>query len=186
VNYRVTVAGQAFEIEVDHERRVRINGRPLYLDLEQVGGLPIYSLALDDTGYVVFVEEAQEHYRVEVQGQVYDVNVERQLPQLVARKIECRGDGRSDGRGDGRSDAGECLAVTAPLAGRLLSLLVAVSDQVEAGQVLAVVESMKMLIQLKASQPGMVAAVHGPPGRDVNQGEELLTLRLAGPASQAH
>jgi len=182
VNYRVTVAGQAFEIEVDHERRVRINGRPLYLDLEQVGGLPIYSLALDDTGYVVFVEEAQEHYRVEVQGQVYDVNVERQLPQLVARKIECRG----DGRGDGRSDAGECLAVTAPLAGRLLSLLVAVSDQVEAGQVLAVVESMKMLIQLKASQPGMVAAVHGPPGRDVNQGEELLTLRLAGPASQAH
>ena len=182
MNYRVTVAGQAFEIEVDHERRVRINGRPLYLDLEQVGGLPIYSLALDDTGYVVFVEEAQEHYRVEVQGQVYDVNVERQLPQLVARKIECRG----DGRGDGRSDAGECLAVTAPLAGRLLSLLVAVSDQVEAGQVLAVVESMKMLIQLKASQPGMVAAVHGPPGRDVNQGEELLTLRLAGPASQAH
>jgi biotin carboxyl carrier protein len=160
------VAGQAFEIEVDHERLVRINGRPLYLDLEQVGGLPVYSLALDDTGYVVFVEEAQGHYRVEVQGQVYDVDVERQLPQLVAPKIECHG------------DAGDCLAVTAPLAGKLLSLLVAAGDQVEAGQMVAVVESMKMQIQLKASRPGTVEEVHGPPGRNVDQGERLLTLRL--------
>jgi propionyl-CoA carboxylase alpha chain len=173
VKYQVTVAGRSFEIEVDHERLVRINDRPLYLNLEQVGGLPVYSLALDDTGYIVFVEEAQGHYQVEVQGQVYSVSVERQLPRLAAQRVECA------------SGAGGCLAVTAPLAGTLSSLLVAVGDQVEAGQPVAIVESMKMQMQLKASRPGVVEAVHGPPGRNVDQGEELLTLRIAQQASQA-
>jgi biotin carboxyl carrier protein len=118
VKYLVTVAGQSFEIEVDHERLVRINGRPQYLDLEQVGGLPVYSLALDDAGYIVFVEEAQGHYQVEVQGQVYSVSVERQFPRLAGRRVECPG------------GAGDCLAINAPLAGKLFSLLVAAGDQV--------------------------------------------------------
>jgi acetyl-CoA carboxylase biotin carboxyl carrier protein len=173
VKYLVTVAGQSFEIEVDHERLVRINGHPLYLDLEQVGGLPVYSLALDDTGYVVFVEGTQGDYQVEVQGQAYSVSVKRQLPRLAAPRVECL------------SDAGDCLAVTTPLAGNLISLLAAVGDQVEAGQAVAVVESMKMQIQLKASQSGMVEVVHGPAGRNVDEGEELLRLRVGRRASQA-
>jgi biotin carboxyl carrier protein len=172
VNYLVTVAGQAFEIEVDHERLVRINGRPLYPDLEQEEGLPVYALALDDAGYVVFVEEAQGHYRVEVQGRIYEVDVERQVPRLAPRQAECSG------------DAGDCLAVTAPLAGNLSALLVAAGDPVEAGQAVAVVESMKMQMQLKASRSGIVEAVHGPAGRNVDKGEKLVTLRLTPQAPQ--
>jgi len=53
VNYRVTVAGHSFDIEVEHDRLVRVNGQPLYLELEQVSGLPLYSLGLDDEGYLV-------------------------------------------------------------------------------------------------------------------------------------
>ncbi len=59
MKYEVTVAGRIFEIEVRHNRLVEADGRPLYVDLEQVGGLPVYSLTLDDMGYVVFVEEGQ-------------------------------------------------------------------------------------------------------------------------------
>lgn len=165
MKYRVTVAGRAFEIEVDHDRLVRVNGHPLYVDLEQVGGLPVYSLALDDEGYVVFVEEGQREYRVEVQGQVYPVDVQRQRPQVAARRIECPSEGR------------DCLAISAPLAGSLVSLLVAAGDSVEVGQAVAIVESMKMKMELKAPQAGLVEAVHGPPGRNVDQGEELVIVR---------
>jgi len=31
---------------------------------------------------------------------------------------------------------------------------------------------------------GVVEAVHGPPGQDVDEGEELLTLRIARQVSQ--
>lgn len=165
MKYQVSVGGRSFEIEVDHDRLVRVNGRPLYVDLEQVGGLPVYSLALDEVGYVVFVEEAQEEYRVEVKGQVYPVEVQSQRPRLAPRQVECTTDG------------GQCLAISAPLAGNLVSLLVTAGDPVDAGQVVAVVESMKMKMELKAPQAGVVEAIHGPPGRGVDQAEELVILR---------
>lgn len=166
MNYRVTVAGRSFDIEVEHERLVRVNGHSLYLDLEQVSGLPLYSLGLEDEGYLVFVEEGQGEYQVEVQGQNYSVQIEELRPRLATQRIECSGDGQ------------ECLAISAPLAGSLVSLLVSAGDRVEKGQAVAVVESMKMQMELKAPQAGVVEAMHGTPGRTVDQDEVLVVLRL--------
>jgi oxaloacetate decarboxylase alpha subunit len=166
VNYRVTVAGRSFDIEVEHERLVRVNGHSLYLDLEQVGGLPLYSLELDDEGYLVFVEEGQGEYQVAVQGQNYPVRVEELCPRLATNRVECSGDGQ------------ECLAISAPLAGNLVSLLASAGDWVEDGQAVAIVESMKMQMELKAPRSGMVKAVHGMPGRTVDQDEVLIVLQL--------
>lgn len=164
MKYQVTVGGRSFEIEVDHDRLVRVNGHSLYVELEQFSGLPLYTLALDDEGFIVFVEEGLDEYRVEVEGEVYPVEVHRQRPQLAARQVECE-------------DDTDCLVIRAPLAGNLLSLQVAEGQEVEARQPLAIVESMKMQMELKALEAGIVQEVHGPPGRMVRQGEELITLR---------
>ena len=166
MKYRVTVGGRSFEIEVDHDRLVRVNGRSLNVELEQVGGLPLYTLALDGEGHVVFIEEGQDEYRVEVQGEIYPVEVQRQRPKLANRQIEC-------------ASAGDCLAIRAPLAGNLISLLAAEGQKVEARQPVAIVESMKMQMEIKAPQAGVVEEVYGPPGRTVGQGEELVVLRPA-------
>lgn len=170
MKYQVSVDGQSFEIEVDRDWLVRVNGHPLYIDLEQVGGLPVYSLAVGDEGYVVFVEEAQGEYHVEVGGQIFPVEVQSQRPQFAARHDQCS------------SEKGECIAVHAPLAGNLVSLPVSVGDQVEAGQVVAIVESMKMRMELKSAQAGVVETLYGPAGRSVDQGEELVVLAPESPA----
>jgi len=164
MKFQTKIAGRTFEIEVDHDRLVWVNGQPLYVDLEQVGGLPVYSLALGDEGYVLFVEEGQDTYEVEVQGRVFPVDVQRQRPRLAVRRVECAGNG-------------DCLLIGAPLAGRLVALPVTAGDRVTAGQVIATVESMKMQMELKAPRAGVVEAIHGSPGRDVSQGEALVTLR---------
>jgi len=164
MKYKVTVGGRAFEIEVDHDRLVRVNGQSLYVELEQLSGLPLYTLALDDEGFIVFVEEGLDDYRVEVEGEVYPVEVQRQRPQLAARQVEC-------------DSSTECTVICAPLAGNLLSVHAVVGQEVEAKQPLAVVESMKMRMEIKAPGAGIVEEVHGPPGRMVRQGEELVTLR---------
>lgn len=165
MKYTVTAGGQAFEVEVDHDRLVWVNGRPLYVEMEQVGGLPVYSLALDDAGYVLFVEKKREEYLVEVQGQLCPVEVRLQRSQLESQRDDC-----PDGDG-------ACLTISAPLPGRLTSLPVALGEGVEAGQVVAEVESMKMQMELKASLAGVVEAIHGPVDRDVVQGEVLVALR---------
>jgi len=164
VKYRVMAGGRPFEIEIDHERLAWVDGQPLYLELEQVGGLPVYSLSLDEAGYMLFVEEGQEEYRVEVQGRLYPVQVEEVRPCLVPRD------------GDRAGGRAERSTVRAPLAGHFVALPVSQGQQVTEGQVVAVVESMKMQMELKAPQAGVVAEVYGPAGRDVAQGEALVTI----------
>jgi biotin carboxyl carrier protein len=165
MKFDVTVAGESFEIEVDHERLVWVNGQPLYVELEQVGGLPVYSLALDEEAHVLFVEKGQNEYQVEVQGQVHPVEVKLHRAHPRRHRVECAEGGA------------ECFAIRVPLAGRLLSLPVEVGDHVRVGQVVAVVESMKMQMELRAAEEGLVEVVHGPPGRDVGQDEKLVILR---------
>ncbi|MFC2023451.1 biotin/lipoyl-containing protein [Chloroflexota bacterium] len=165
MKYQVSVAGQTFEMEVLHHRLVQVNGQPLYVDLDQVGGLPLYSLSLDDEEYLVFVDEGQSDYEVEVEGRVYKVGVESQFPRLPAR--------RSEGPGEGET----CHVVTAPLAGHLISLPVAVGQGVEAGQVAAVIESMKMEMKLRFSRAGVVEVTHVESGQDVQRGDRLVTFR---------
>lgn len=167
MKFQTTIDGRSFEIEVEHEQLVRINGRPMYIDLEQVGGLPLYALQVDDEAYLLFVEKDQEQYQVEVRGRLFPVQVEPSRPQLGPRVVECPEGGNG------------CLAIAAPLAGRLLELPVTRGEAVEAGQVVAVIESMKMQMELKAPRAGTVAAVHAEAGSDVPRGAELVTIEAA-------
>jgi biotin carboxyl carrier protein len=167
VKYCVVIGGRSFVIEIDHERLAWVDGQPLYLDLEQVGGLPVYSLSLDETGDMLFVEESQEAYRVEVQGQIYPVRVERPGPCLAPRTAQ-----------DGGKETVQ-TTICAPLAGYLTALPLLESEWVAAGQVVAVVESMKMQMELRTPREGRIVKVHGPQGRDVIRGEELVTINAA-------
>jgi biotin carboxyl carrier protein len=165
VKYQVSVAGQSFEIDVLHSRLVQVGGRSLYVDLDQVGGLPLYNLTLDDEEYLVFVDDGLNEYEVEVEGRVYRVGVESQQTRLPPRSSKRHGYGKT------------CLVVRAPLAGHLISVPVAVGQRIAAGQVAAVIESMKMQMKLKSPQAGVVEVTHVVPGQAVRQGDELVTMR---------
>ena len=60
--------------------------------------------------------------------------------------------------------------------GKVVRVLVAQGDQVEAGQGLVIVEAMKMQNELKAPRAGKVVAVAAAAGATVNAGEILATI----------
>jgi len=62
----------------------------------------------------------------------------------------------------------------ASMAGTIFKVLVAAGDEVEAGQDVIVLESMKMEIPLQAGTDGKVSAVKVEEGQFVNEGEVLL------------
>lgn len=67
-------------------------------------------------------------------------------------------------------------AATAPMPGALVSLAVAPGDQVTRGQVLAVIESMKMHSEIAAPRDGVVDRVLAQLGETFDQGAALVTL----------
>jgi biotin carboxyl carrier protein len=78
--------------------------------------------------------------------------------------------------GGGEVAAGGPQRLTAPMPGRVVSILVAVGDTVEAGAGVVVVEAMKMQNELKASRAGTVRSIHAKEGSTVGAGEVLATI----------
>lgn len=66
--------------------------------------------------------------------------------------------------------------VTAPMPGKILSVAVAKGDTVEAGQVLCVLEAMKMQNEITAPNSGTVVAIHVEPNQTVATAETLISL----------
>jgi acetyl-CoA carboxylase biotin carboxyl carrier protein len=67
-------------------------------------------------------------------------------------------------------------AVQAHIAGTVWKIEVSFGDEVEEGQTVAVLESMKMEMPVEAPVAGRVTAIHVEPGRFVEEGEPLMDL----------
>jgi biotin carboxyl carrier protein len=67
-------------------------------------------------------------------------------------------------------------ALTAPMPGRILAVHVAEGDRVEKGQVLVVLEAMKMEHAVKSPRAGVVAGLAAEPGKMVGLGDVLLDV----------
>ena len=67
-------------------------------------------------------------------------------------------------------------AVIAPLAGSVFKILVNQGDEIEAGQVLLILEAMKMETEITAPNAGVVTAVHVAVGDSVQGGQALVEI----------
>jgi 3-methylcrotonyl-CoA carboxylase alpha subunit len=68
--------------------------------------------------------------------------------------------------------------LTAPMPGKVVSFAVKAGDKVKAGQALAVMEAMKMEHTMAAPSDGEVLELLYAPGDQVNEGAELLKLKV--------
>jgi biotin carboxyl carrier protein len=75
-----------------------------------------------------------------------------------------------------RADAG---GLTAPMPGKILAVMVAVGDDVAAGQPLLVLEAMKMEHQIAAPRAGRVTSLPYTVGEQVQQGQTLAEIESA-------
>jgi acetyl-CoA/propionyl-CoA carboxylase biotin carboxyl carrier protein len=66
--------------------------------------------------------------------------------------------------------------VRSPMHGIVVELTVAKGDQVSEGQVVAVIEAMKMMNEIRAHRAGVVGAVNVIPGATVESGSTLVTI----------
>ena len=70
-----------------------------------------------------------------------------------------------------------CLAIDSPVAGSVWQLLVKQGDIVSEGQTLAILESMKMEIEITAPHAGTVYAINRNEGNQINAGQALLVIQ---------
>lgn len=67
-------------------------------------------------------------------------------------------------------------SIDAPMPGTVLSIDVNEGDEVKAGQVLLILEAMKMENEILSPRDGKVAAIHTTKGTSVSTGDKLVSI----------
>jgi acetyl/propionyl-CoA carboxylase alpha subunit len=150
--FSLTLEGTAYKVVVDGNSFL-INGQPFVVGFDEERVL------VDGTPYEVTLKGDE----VVVGGIAYGYAVEGLADEGVGRPIT-RGAGASEG------------ALTAIMPGKVIRILVAEGDQVAEGDVICILEAMKMENELKASMAGVVKALHVQEGQDVEMGVLLAEI----------
>ena len=122
------------------------------------------------------VGPAQEQVlHVELDSRRYEVKVLRPEPphQELARRRRARERG-----GGGQAAARE--AVISPMQGTVLAVEVAEGEEIREGQVICVVEAMKMENEITAHRGGRIAGLSVAPGEPVKTGQVICTVAQEG------
>ncbi|UAA37640.1 sodium-extruding oxaloacetate decarboxylase subunit alpha [Paraneptunicella aestuarii] len=113
-------------------------------------------------------------YAVRVDGKVYHVEVAEE-GSLQSIKPVSDVESRAESMPQSTSvSAGECLK--APLSGNIVKVLVQPGEQVSQGDVVIVMEAMKMETEVRIASTGTISQVLVKEGESVQTGQDLLTL----------
>jgi acetyl-CoA/propionyl-CoA carboxylase biotin carboxyl carrier protein len=108
---------------------------------------------------------------VEVDGKRFEVRVLRPEPAFAELARRRRERGRGGGAGGPGRDA-----VVSPMQGTVLAVEVAEGEEVEAGQVICIVEAMKMENEVHAHRAGRVTDLSVEPGQPVKTGQVICVV----------
>ena len=106
-------------------------------------------------------------YKVNINGTVYKVEIEEMTGAPAAAPVAAAP----------AAPAGAGERVAAPMPGNILSVNVAAGDTVKKGQVLMILEAMKMENEIMAPCDGTVTSVAAAKGAAVESGALLCTIQ---------
>ena len=164
MKYIATIEGRDYEIEINSETEVTLDGERLTLDFHAVAENSGYSLLVNGQSYEAYLYPTEAGSQVLMRGRSYLVQVvdERQ------RRLQ-------ESAGPPPLTAGE-FHLKAPMPGLVIGVPVEEGQRVAAGQNLIILESMKMQNELKAPREGVVSRLRVRAGDRVEQNQPMLTL----------
>jgi biotin carboxyl carrier protein len=165
MKYITTVEDKQFLVEIIDEKHVSVDGKIYNVDFETVSGQPVFSLIVDGKSHEAYVQESDEIWQVLMRGQLYPVKVEDEREKRLRAAA-----------GGGVAETGE-FHLRAPMPGLVIAIPVTDGQEVKKGQVLLILESMKMQNELKSPRDGKVSRIRVKPGESVEQKQALLSIQ---------
>jgi biotin carboxyl carrier protein len=164
MKYITTVNDQEFVIEIDGEGRVTVDERHYDTDFQLLAEGGVLSLLLDNISLEAIVEERDQGWEVLIKGELYTVKVQDERAYRLAKA-----------RGVVAEVTGEAT-LKSPMPGLIISVPVREGQEVEKGDKVVILESMKMENELHSPRNGVVNHVYVEEGDSVEKDQLLATI----------
>ncbi len=164
MKYITTIDDKEFLVEIIDDRHVSIDGKIVEVDFESVQSQPVFSLIVDGKSYEAYVYDGEEDLEVLVKGRLYHSQVEDERERRLRAAS-----------GGGVVDSGT-FHLKAPMPGLVVSVSVEEGQEVKKGDVLLILESMKMQNELKCPRDGVVGRILVGGGDSVEQRQKMLSV----------
>jgi len=167
MTFEVDVGGRTFGVAVERgdragRFRITLDGVSRVVDVSRTGQFGL-SLGTDTLKVTVpFLVPGNGH------GEL--------LVVLHGRTIGVTVNGRRSAHAEGARHGHGQVSIVAPMPGRVVRVLAAVGDEVEARQPVIVVEAMKMENELRAPRAGRIKEIVVTPGTSVEAGRILAVI----------
>jgi biotin carboxyl carrier protein len=164
MKYVTTIGNREYIIDILDEGRVLVDGKEFAVDFASISEQPVYSLLLDGQSYEAYVYPNDEGWQVLLHGRLF--------PALVEDEREKRIRLASGSRVADREE----YHLRAPMPGLVVSIPVGEGQEIKKGDVLVILESMKMQNELRSPRAGIVARLRAKAGDSVEQKQTLLSI----------
>lgn len=164
MRYVTTIGEREYLIDILDEHHVNIDGVAYEVDFAPVGDQPVYSLLLDGKSYDAHVYLDEDTWQVMYHGAMYSVQVEDEREKRLRAAM-----------GGGVSGQEE-YHLKAPMPGMVVAVPIHEGQTIEKGDVLLILESMKMQNELRSPRAGVVTRLRVHPGDRVEQKDTMLSV----------
>jgi len=162
--YFAEIEGKEYQIEIISESEVVINGTPHSIDYEPLKAGSSCSLLVDGMSFEPNTFQENGGWEILLRGGRYRVKVEdeRERRLRLASGQTVLNKGR--------------IVLYSPMPGLVIDIPVKEGDQVDEGDVLVILESMKMQNELRAPRDGKVSRIEVAVNDNVERKASLLVL----------
>lgn len=164
MKYVTTIDEREYLIDIIDEHHVSIDGVSYEVDFSPVGDQPVYSLLLDGKSYDAHVYLDEDTWQVMCHGAMYSAQVEDEREKRLRAAMGGGVSGQED------------FHLRAPMPGLVVSVPVYEGQAVEKGDVLLILESMKMQNELRSPRAGTISRLRVGSGDRVEQKETMLSV----------
>ena len=164
MKYITTLGDREYSIEIVDENKIIVDDVVYEMDFESISGQPVFSLLIEGKNHEAFVFPDEAQWEVLLRGILYPVIVEDEREKRL----------RSSYVG-GPSSSGEYY-LKAPMPGLVISVPVEEGMEVLQGDVLVILESMKMQNELKSPKDGIISRVRVEKGDHVERKQTLMSV----------
>ena len=164
MKYITTIDDKEYAVELIDEKHISVDGKVYEVDFESVSGQPVYSLIVNGRSHEAYIQEGDDDWQVLLRGRLYPAKVEDEREKRLRAAA-----------GGGVTETGE-FHLQAPMPGLVVTIPVEEGQEVKKGDVLLILESMKMQNELKAPRDGVVSRIKVKAGESVEQKQAMLSL----------